>query len=139
MVTRVLVPSDGSDCASRGVERALERFPDAQLTVLRVVTPIGAAGVDESDAPLDVEAGDETDTPGDSVAGCVPPDREEDVRTVVEPGIPAPTILEYARSHDVDELVMGTHDRSWLGRLVLGTVSGTVAENAPIPVELVSG
>lgn len=139
MVTRVLVPSDGSDCASRGIERALERFPDAQLTVLRVVTPITTVGVDESDAPLEVEADGDSDSPGDTVPGCVPPDREEDVRTVVEPGVPTPTILEYARSHDVDELVMGTHDRSWLGRLILGTVSGTVAENAPVPVELVSG
>lgn len=139
MATKVLVPSDGSDCAARGVERALERFPDAQVTVLRVVAPIDAAGIEESDAPLDVEASADTDIPDDAVSRCIPADREVDIRTVVEPGVPAPTIVEYARSNDVDAIVMGSNDRSSLGRLLLGTVSGTVAENAPVPVELVSG
>jgi nucleotide-binding universal stress UspA family protein len=138
MVTQVLVPSDGSDCAARGVERALERFPDAQVTVLRVVAPVDAAGIQASDAPLKVETDADTDTPGGAVARCIPSDREVDVRTVVEPGVPASTIVEYARANDVDAIVMGSNDRSSLDRLLLGTVSGTVAKNAPVPVELVT-
>lgn len=132
MVTEILVPYDGSDCAARGVEHALDAFPDAELTVLRVVDPLDAVGVDRSEAPLEVER--EGGSPAGTVPDVVPDVRVSDVEIVVEPGVPAATIVEYASAHDPDAIVMGSHDRSPIERVLFGTVSGTVADHAPVPV-----
>lgn len=139
MVTHVLVPHDGSDCADRGVERALERYPDGRVTVLRVVDPVSHPGLDGSDAPLDVPLESTATGAADVTPNPASPNRAEAVRTVVEPGVPAPTIVEYAAEHDTDAIVMGTRDRGPVSRLVFGSVSGTVADLAPVPVQRVSG
>jgi nucleotide-binding universal stress UspA family protein len=132
MGTRVLVPDDGSGCAARGVEHALETFPDATVTLLRVVDPLGTRGVDRSEAPLAVER--DAETGAVDVPDTVPANRESDIEAVVEPGTPAPTIVEYARTHDPDVVVMGVPDRSRVARAVFGTVAGTVDEELSVPV-----
>ncbi|HEX5474084.1 MAG TPA: universal stress protein [Vicinamibacterales bacterium] len=47
---------------------------------------------------------------------------------------PALAILDYARGHDIDIIVMGTHGRGPLGRLLLGSVAERVVRLAPCPV-----
>jgi nucleotide-binding universal stress UspA family protein len=44
------------------------------------------------------------------------------------------TIVDYARDHDVDIIVMGTHGRGALGHLVMGSVAERVVRLAPCPV-----
>ncbi len=46
----------------------------------------------------------------------------------------APAILAYADAHDVDLIVMGTHGRRGLRRLLLGSVAEEVVRLAPCPV-----
>jgi nucleotide-binding universal stress UspA family protein len=45
-------------------------------------------------------------------------------------GDPAESILQASESERADVIVLGSHDRGRLGRLVLGSVSGRVAANA---------
>jgi nucleotide-binding universal stress UspA family protein len=47
---------------------------------------------------------------------------------------PAEVIAEYARAHDTDLIVMGTHGRNGLGRLFLGSIAAHVVRTAPCPV-----
>jgi len=46
----------------------------------------------------------------------------------------APTIAEYARARDVDLIVMGTHGRTGVAHLVLGSVAQRLVRTAPCPV-----
>ena len=46
----------------------------------------------------------------------------------------APTIVEYARAHHIDLIVIGTHGRRALARLVMGSVAERVVRTAPCPV-----
>ncbi|MCG8603734.1 universal stress protein [bacterium] len=46
----------------------------------------------------------------------------------------APIILDYAREHDIDLIVMGTHGRRGLGHLFLGSVAEEVVRLADQPV-----
>lgn len=58
-----------------------------------------------------------------------------DLVPVVRPGAaPAPVLLTYARAHDVDLIVMGTHGRGNVGHLLLGSVAEEVVRRAPCPV-----
>jgi nucleotide-binding universal stress UspA family protein len=47
---------------------------------------------------------------------------------------PALAILEYAKGHEIDIIVMGTHGRGALAHLVMGSVAERVVRLAPCPV-----
>lgn len=51
----------------------------------------------------------------------------------------APAILDYAEDHDIDLIVMGTHGRRGMRRMVLGSVSEEVVRYASCPVLTVRG
>jgi nucleotide-binding universal stress UspA family protein len=55
-------------------------------------------------------------------------------RTAVTSTAPALAIVEYARSHQIDLIVMGTHGRGPLTHLVMGSVAERVVRIAPCPV-----
>ena len=56
------------------------------------------------------------------------------VRSVVRGIAAAPTILEYADEHDVDLIVMGSHGRRGVRRLLLGSVTEEVLRAGRWPV-----
>ena len=49
-------------------------------------------------------------------------------------GPPAKRIVEFANSNDVDLIVIGTHGRSGLGRVLMGSVAEAVVRKAKCPV-----
>ncbi len=62
-------------------------------------------------------------------------DRRRGSVTIVERSDePATEILRYAKSAGIDLIVMGTHGRAGLARVVLGSVAEAVVRAAPCPV-----
>ena len=49
-------------------------------------------------------------------------------------GSPIPEILDYAEKHDYDLIVMGTHGRRAIARVLLGSVAECVVRLSPCPV-----
>jgi len=49
-------------------------------------------------------------------------------------GRPAWSIVDYAESHDIDLIVMGTHGRGGMSHLLMGSVAERVVRTAPCPV-----
>ncbi|HEV3498263.1 MAG TPA: universal stress protein, partial [Actinomycetes bacterium] len=66
-------------------------------------------------------------------AGRAEPHR--DVQVTVLPGAPAVTLVEVSEGADL--LVVGSHGRSGLGRLVLGSVAMACVHHAHCPVVVV--
>jgi len=143
MAEHVLVPFDGSPLSRAALERAVTRQPDARVTVLHVVDPVGVvyeaetAGVSDAKRWVDRARVDAEDLLGEAeeLADELDPDRE--VETAVEVGSPARTILDYVDEHDVDHVVMGSHGRSGVPRLVFGSVAERVMRQSPVPVTIV--
>ena len=52
----------------------------------------------------------------------------------VASGQPASVIIQYARDNEIDLVAMGTHGRSGLAHLTMGSVAETVLRDAPCPV-----
>ena len=52
-------------------------------------------------------------------------------------GTPADEIIRYADARDVDLIIMGTHGRSGVAHLLMGSVAEQVVRTAPCPVLLV--
>jgi universal stress protein A len=55
-------------------------------------------------------------------------------RVMVKSGLPWRQIIDTAREEDVDLIVIGTHGRGGLNRMLLGSVAERVVRQAPCPV-----
>lgn len=56
------------------------------------------------------------------------------VPVVMTSSSPAFAIIDYAREHEIDMIIMGTHGRGTLGHLLMGSVAERVVRLAPCPV-----
>ncbi len=57
-----------------------------------------------------------------------------DIRTAVVAGDPAEEIIRYAQSEKIDMILMGTHGRKGLNKIVFGSVAERVVKSSPVPV-----
>ena len=142
MYQRVLVPLDGSKMAEQAIPYASELCKGSTtVTLFQVVhIPIPLAAPDASLAvpmPSQAELIQEAKTYLESIAAKL---RLEGVRVdvdAVERDVVADAIVEYAAEHDIDLIVMTTHGRSGLSRMIFGSVAEAVVRNAPCPVLLI--
>ncbi len=141
MAARILVPFDDSDPADDALEHAFDLFPDGEFVVLTVVdtsslpfipnTADGGEGSDEREELLGEAA--ERLRRAESIAD----DRGTDVETQARVGTPAQEVLEYAETRPVDHIVIGSHGRSGVARILLGSVAEVVVRHSPVPVTVV--
>jgi len=139
VIEHVLVPVDDSPMARRALDFALEAHPEAELTLLHVVDLV------EESYGARMLVGEETlrerareraaDLADDYLERAA--DHPGTVSTVTEFGKPARVIGDYADDEDVDLIVIGSHGRSLLSRVLLGDVAADVVRRAPVPVTVV--
>lgn len=142
MVSHVLVPMDASPKSRKALTHALREFGDAEITVIHVTNPIEDTYMTgEEDFMADFDALEERSR---EVAESIFETAEElaeeqgrSIRTVRGFGPPATEIVEFAEDHGIDHVVIGSHGRSGLARLFLGSVAEKVARRAPVPVTIV--
>ncbi|MFC1857819.1 universal stress protein [Thermodesulfobacteriota bacterium] len=60
------------------------------------------------------------------------------IKTTVVIGSIAEEILDYIQSEGIDLLIMGTHGRQGLDKIIFGSVADRVIKSVPIPVLLVN-
>jgi universal stress protein A len=142
--TRVLVPIDFSPCSEAALAHATEiarRF-GAVIDVLhaweppRLSAPESSLGIVNPDAHSILVEFEHT-RHGASMKSILALLEEcgiDDVRGRLEPGEPSETILRVAREGYYDLIVMGTHGRTGLAHLFLGSVAERVVRRAPCPV-----
>lgn len=146
MFRRILVPLDGSRLAEQALAPALRlaRRGDGALWLLRVPAYSDAGIQDISEYDLQwVETGP-IQTANQAADYLREVKRglkaaEVPVHAVVVDGNPCRAILNTAVSEDIDLIVMTTHARSGLARLVLGSVACEVMREAPCPVLILRG
>lgn len=134
-VERILVAVDGSD-GSRAALRFLSTsglVSDATVILVHVLsTPVpilhGAAPVVPDWTNADAVMTD---------AAAALSDARRPIEQVVSEGDPAREIVRTARKRDVDLVVLGARGLRTLGRLLLGSVSETVAHYVGLPVVIV--
>ena len=137
---RILVATDFSECSDAAVEqgRALAATFDASLHLLHIVTaPLHEVWACYAPGGefltvvrnLDVEA--RTRLEQVAASGKFPRDR---VVVATAWGDPSDEILRYAREHQIDLIVCGTHGRRGWDHVVMGSVAERVVRLAPCPV-----
>jgi nucleotide-binding universal stress UspA family protein len=145
MFTRILVPTDfsgPSDAALRYARTVASRF-GATLHLLHVVDdPYRLAYATEIYVPE--LSGLREDLLADAAARLktlLEPSDITQLGATVEAliGTPSSTIVEYANTHKIDLIVMGTHGRGGMSHLLLGSVAERVVRTAACPVLTVRG
>ena len=139
-ITRILVPTDFSTASDAALDfaKTIARAFGASLHLLHVFEdPILAGGFPEAYAPM----------PPDTRAALIDDANRELTRrvsdeertrfnatTAVVSGFAALAIVENAQEHDIDLIVMGTHGRTGVAHLFVGSVAERVVRLAPCPV-----
>lgn len=148
MYTHILIPTDGSELAQTGVTHglALAKQHGARVTVVTVTEAPGGQFAYSSDlwTPDETEMAAYQETQGRAAQAVLAP-----VRTIAEQlgleieavHVPdrraAPAIVDTARSCGCDAIVMASHGRRGMSRVVLGSQTAEVLANAQMPVVVV--
>lgn len=141
---KILVPLDGSGWAQRAVPHAVDiarSTEDAELILLTVFSPPAHEFADQ----LALARGnDQTQQAREQMKqyliGLRSELRDENVRVrthLIEGTGVAQKICDYVRSEEIDLVVMSSHGRTGLRRLLFGSVARDVMECIAVPVLLV--
>ena len=142
MYSRILVPLDGSALAERALPHAggIGRATGAEVILLQVVrAPLGdapEAGQTEEDRAIREAAVEALSYLG-KIAGKLDEEGGVKVRTEVLEGPAAEGILGFAHREDVDLIIMSTHGRTGISKLLMGSVAEKVMLTTKRPVMLI--
>lgn len=130
---KILFPTDFSECSDAALEMATSMALETGATLLIVHVkehspPHGGEWyIDASHANDDLMARLESVVPKDQRVA-------NDHRLITGSSDPASAIVRCANDEKVDEIVMGTHGRTGLMRMLMGSVAEDVVRHATCPV-----
>ena len=138
---RILHPTDFSDAARQALDLAMELCArcDAELHLLHVLPDLAAIPL----IPGGVVPPQLTDAQqrcrqeaAEMLVKLVPAEwaAEHPVHRATRQGPAFLGIIEYARDEDIDLIVLGTHGRSRLMQVLMGSVAERIVRKAPCPV-----
>ena len=145
MFKHILVPVDGSPNAARAVEKAagLAQAFGSTLTLVTVIDNYPFAGVGGDFAYGQVEylaAATENANAALAKAEAIIAGKGLNcIKRTVEEHVIHEGILDTAREVGADLIVMGSHGRHGLEKLLLGSVTTRVLGRSPVPVLVVRG
>ena len=133
---KILIPLDGSEMAEAAITEARQMArPDSTLLLVRAANARIIPGADVIGAQI--IAVREVEEYMAALKDKLEKDGVRGIETHVWYGPAASAIVEAARVHKVDVIVMSTHGRSGLGRLVFGSVAESVLRGTTVPILLV--
>jgi nucleotide-binding universal stress UspA family protein len=142
MTFKILLPVDGSSCALRAVDHVIahaawfRELPEIHLLHVHLPIPIGSVQAHIDEETLRAYYLEESQAQLDAAQKRL--DAAGRFHTThIHVGQPAELIAKLANELACDLIVMGTHGRSALAGLVVGSVANRVLHLATCPVLLV--
>lgn len=142
---RILLAVDDSQHSSAATQNLLERpWPSGTRvavlsvapTALLVPGPYAGEGMALTYANLTRSMMGGAQAAADKVAAMLLAGAPLDVETIVREGDPRREIVEAAKDWDADLIVVGSHGRTGIQRLILGSVAEYVVRHAACSVEV---
>lgn len=138
----IVVATDFSDISDRALATGadLANQLGANLHIIHIVQihPVnmpesGNLNVEELDALEEKSASDNMEKALKGLSDDL------SVSTSLVKGDPATQVNEMVKEKDADLIVMGTHGRTGLSRLIMGSVAESVLKNSTVPVLCIKG
>ncbi len=152
MFEKILLPLDGSELSEQAVAsaRGMAQAFNSQLHLLQVLSlgdrfaltrgmDYGAVSSGLSQSLMDEVTAAETAKAEEYLAAVAVRLRADglDVVTAIPDGPAAEKIIEYAEAQSIDLIVMSTHGRGGIQRLLVGSVTDRVIRSSTLPVLVV--
>ncbi len=137
----ILIALDGSKCSMNATKKGIELAKELSAKVM-LLCVIDISNVVDSaamgaiiDKDVEIAYGEEADKLIERVMKKYP---YEKITSITEEGIPKEAINSIAESHKADLIIMGTHGRTGLNHLIVGSVAEYVIRHSKIPVMVVT-
>jgi nucleotide-binding universal stress UspA family protein len=140
MFRKIVVPLDGSLCADEAFNVALKlaKSESAELAFCSIVDPLTVVGTLPPQASAELVREQEFEAHQLIEHAVAKAGRAGIVAGgEMRLGQPADEILRFAKEQNAGTIVMGTHGRSGLKRLFVGSVAESVLHHSPCPVIMV--
>ena len=133
ILKKILAPTDFSELSARGVRYACQLAKDvgAEVTIFNVVI-VDESGLDKRETEEHKQKLHEFVAKNVADAGA-----SLRIREVIDAGQPYGCIVDCAENERIDLIVMSSHGRSGLSRMMIGSVTDKVLRCAPCPVLVV--
>jgi nucleotide-binding universal stress UspA family protein len=136
---KVLIPVDDSECSGRAIDHVIENMQVAnggiELHLLTVHAPIPYARATAMIGNDKVAQYYEEEGIATLKSACVKLDAAKiPYKQHIIVGDPADVIVRFAREHGIGQIVIGTHGRGKVGKLLLGSVANKVVQLSEVPV-----
>lgn len=139
---KILCPSDFSENAQYALQYAIHlmsKDDEATLYMIHVVDnrvfdyngPIYEQEPYITKIALDQSTREQLEK---KLLALVPEEIQNRVETIISFGIPFLEIIMAARNKDIDLIVIGTHGRTGIAHMLIGSVAEKVVRKAPCPV-----
>ncbi len=134
---KILCPIDHSDCSKEALKYAVSfaMKDKAKLYLLHIIDIRSfSEGLDAMSKPIpDEETLEQLRT---KLLDCIPEEIRDDmdVEATVIQGIPFAEIISTAKEKEIDMIVIGSHGRTGISHMMMGSVSEKVVRKAPCPV-----
>lgn len=145
---RVLIATDGSECSKAAVVKSCEIIKPAStvkiVSVYEDVLPVAMEQIPISAENYQLVEDSLFEMASTNVADAEAElknrfsDGDLEITSEVLRGFPDQAIIEEARNWKADMIIVGSHGRGFLGRM-LGSVSDSVVHHAPCTVVVVRG
>ncbi|MDE2396082.1 MAG: universal stress protein [Burkholderiales bacterium] len=147
MYSKILVPIDGSPTASEGLAEAirLARLSGGTLRLLHVIDMLSFSMIPDNTYGMTAELFDALKEGGEAVLAKARAQCEAAgiaCETKLAEGYASrlcDVVVDDARASGAEVIVLGTHGRRGVGRVLLGSDAEMIVRQAPVPVLLVRG
>ena len=138
---KILVPTDGSDTSKSAMQYAVELAKSFQAKIILVMVAddryldwMGPAYF--STSMLEEIEKNTLEQAKKGLTDFWPSslDASENITTLVIKGNPVDEIIDFAKREDIDMIVMGTHGRTGVSHMMIGSVAEKVVRLSPCPV-----
>lgn len=143
---KLLYATDFSKASARALDEAIKlaKENDAELLVLHVIEPVTAyvTGEDFGSAGLYMKLEETTKKEAESSMHKLMDKLQKSkvkAKSLLLKGTPHDQIVKAAKNRNADMIVIGTHGRTGLSKLFMGSVAGKVVSTATCPVLTVRG
>lgn len=143
MYKRILVPLDGSDTSNRALVTALQLARDAggRVRLLHAVDELAyLSGYEFSGDVIKLARESAAKVLHDAAAMALAAGVPSEQQLVDSPGVRlGESVATDARQWEADLVVVGTHGRRGIGRVLLGSGAEQIIRCAPVPVLVIRG
>lgn len=139
MGEHILVPIDQSPQSRRALKYAAEEYPNAEIIALHIIDPsnyqCGNSHIYYTEELL--KRLDDVEKSLFEPARQTATEHGRKLTTKLKAGPPVDAIIEYVTTHEIDHIVVGSHGRTGISRMLLGSIAEAIARRSPVPVTII--